>query len=602
MDEMKTYQSREEIPLEHRWATEDLYPTDEAWEEDLVRLNEMKNNLVSFAGRLAESGTVLFDYLTTMEQTDILISRLANYASRKNDEDTRVAKYQAMFGRFRSLMVKLGSECSFENPEVMAISDEKLDGFYAAEPRLERYRRYLTDSRRQMGHTLSASEEKLLAASRGMSQNPSNVFGMFNNADLKFPDVLDSEGKAHALTGGNFVALEASPDRVLRKNAFEGMYGTYGSFRNTSAAMLNGQMQQLKFYAEARKYPSTLDAALSRTNVPTEVYHNLIAAVHANMDKMHKYVSLRKKLLGVDELHFYDIYTNLVPGVSRYISIEEAKQTVYEAMAPLGEEYRAILKEGFENRWIDVYETPGKRGGAYSAGGEVHPFVLLNHSGTLKSQFTVAHEMGHALHSWFSCKNQNPVDANYKIFVAEVASTCNEALLMEHLLKNTTDKAERAFLLNHFLEQFKGTLYRQTMFAEFELKMNEIVASGAPLTADRLCQEYRKINEAYFGPDMVIDEGIAMEWARIPHFYYNYYVFQYATGYAAAIALSQQILTEGEPAVKRYLEFLSGGCSKSPVDLLKGAGVDMSTPDPINKALEKFGQIIDELDALMQEL
>ena len=602
MDEMKTYQSREEIPLEHRWATEDLYPTDEAWEEDLVRLDEMKNDLVSFAGRLAENGTVLYDYLTVMEQADVLISRLANYAARKNDEDTRVARYQAMHGRFRSVMVKLGTECSFETPEIMAISDEALESFYAAEPRLERYRRYLTDSRRQKEHTLSAEQEKLLAASRGMSQNPSNVFGMFNNADLTFPDALDAQGKAHPVTGGSFVALQANPDRELRKNSFQSMYGTYAKFKNTSAAMLNGQMQQLKFYAEARKYPTTLDAALSRTNVPTEVYRNLIAAVHANMDKMHKYVRLRKKLMGVEELHFYDVYTDLVPGVSRYISIGEAKQTVYEAMAPLGEEYRAVLKEGFENRWIDVFETPGKVGGAYSAGAEVHPFVLLNHSGTLKSQFTLAHEMGHALHSWFSCKNQNPVDANYKIFVAEVASTCNEALLMEHLLKNTTDRAERAFLLNHFLEQFKGTLYRQTMFAEFELKMNEMVASGAPLTAERLCEEYRKINELYFGPDMVIDEGIAMEWARIPHFYYNYYVFQYATGYAAAIALSQQILTEGEPAVKRYLEFLSGGCSKSPVDLLKGAGVDMSSPEPINRALEKFGQIIDELDALMQEL
>ncbi len=602
MDEMKTYQSREEIPLEHRWATEDLYATDELWEADLVRLNEMKQTLVSFAGRLGESGKVLFDYLTAMEQTDILIGRLSGYAARKNDEDTRVAKYQTMYGRFRSEMVKLGTECSFETPEIMAISDETLDSFYAAEPRLERYRRYLTDARRQKAHTLSPGEEKLLAASRGMSQAPSNIYGMFNNADLTFPDALDSEGKAHAVTGGSFVALEASPDRVLRKNAFESMYGTYAAFKNTSAAMLNGQMQQLKFYADVRKYPTTLDAALSRTNVPTEVYHNLIDAVHANMDKMHKYVSLRKKLMGVEELHFYDVYTNLVPGVSRYISIEEAKQTVYEAMAPLGEEYRAVLKQGFENRWIDVFETPGKRGGAYSAGGDVHPFVLLNHSGTLKSQFTVAHEMGHALHSYFSCKHQNPVDANYKIFVAEVASTCNEALLMEHLLKKTTDKAERAFLLNHFLEQFKGTLYRQTMFAEFELKMNEMVASGAPLTAERLCEEYRKINELYFGPDMVIDDGIAMEWARIPHFNYNYYVFQYATGYAAAIALSQQILTEGEPAVKRYMEFLSGGCSKSPVELLKGAGVDMSTPEPINKALEKFGQIIDELDALMQEL
>ena len=602
MEEKKKYTSRNDIPLEHRWATEDLYASDEAWYEDLAKMEEAGKELASFAGKLGNDAKTLLAYLTAMENGEILMSRLANYASRKGDEDTRVGNYQAMNGKFRTAMVRIASECSFETPEIMAISDEMLDSFYAAEPGLERYRRYLTDARRMKEHTLSATEEKLLAASRSMAQAPNHVFGMFANADLKFPAALDSEGKEHPVSNGSFVSLLGSDDRTLRKNAFEAMYYTIGSFRNTAAAIFNGQMQQLKFYADARKYPSTLDASLSRTNVPTDVYRNLIKTVHDNMDKMHRYVRLRKKLLGVDELHFYDIYTNLVSGVDKYIPIEDAKQTVYDALEPLGEKYRAILKEGFESRWIDVYETPGKRSGAYSAGAKVHPYVLLNYTGTLDSQFTLAHEMGHALHSYLSNHTQNPVDAGYVIFVAEVASTCNEALLMEYLLKRTTDKKERAFLINHFLEQFKGTLYRQTMFAEFELRMNEMVQQGIPLTAQTLCEEYRKLNEAYFGPDMVIDDEITVEWARIPHFFMNYYVFQYATGYSAAIALSQKILAEGESAVEKYLEFLSGGCSKSPVDLLKGAGVDMSSPEPVNQALELFGKLLDEMEELTAEL
>ena len=435
-----------------------------------------------------------------------------------------------------------------------------------------------------------------------MTRLPSDAFGMLNNADMTYPDAIDAEGKAHHLTGGTFVPLQMSQDRVLRKDAYEKLYTRLGEFKNTSAALLYGQVKQLKFQADARHYESSLAASLSRTNVPTAVYHNLIEAVHQNMDKMHRYVRLRKKMLGVDELHFYDVYTNLVKGVDRYISIEEAKETVYDALAPLGEEYQAILKQGFENRWIDVYENPGKRGGAYSSGARVHPFVLLNHSGTLKSQFTLAHEMGHALHSYLSNRTQKPLDSHYVIFVAEVASTCNEALLMEYLLNKTTDKRERAFLINHVLEQFKGTLYRQTMFAEFELKMGELVQAGVPLTAAKLCEEYRKLNELYFGPDMVCDDYIAMEWARIPHFYYNYYVFQYATGYSAAIALSQKILKEGAPAVEKYLEFLSGGRSKPPVDLLKGAGVDMSSPEPVNEALALFGRLLDEMEQLVEEL
>jgi len=398
------------------------------------------------------------------------------------------------------------------------------------------------------------------------------------------------------------VLCEESADRVLRKNAYESMYRTFGNFKNTAAGLLNAQNKQLKYFAEARKYPNAFEASLDRTNVPTSVYLNLIEAVHQNMDKMHRYVRLRKKLLGVEELHFYDVYTPLVEGVDKYIPINEAKQTVYDALAPLGEDYRKILKEGFENRWIDVYQNEGKRSGAYSAGAAVHPYVLLNYTGTLDSQFTLAHEMGHALHSYLSNKHQNPIDADYVIFVAEVASTCNEALLMEYLLGKTTDKKERAYLINHFLDQFKGTLYRQTMFAEFELNIGRMISEGRTLTADVLCAEYRRLNELYFGPDMVVDDEIAMEWARIPHFYYNYYVFQYATGYSAAIALSRKILSEGESAVKDYLGFLSGGCSKSPIDLLKGAGVDMTAPEPVNEALALFGRLLDEMEELTKDL
>ena len=600
--EQVRYTSRDQIPLEYRWATEDLYPSDQAWQEDLEVLKQKGEALAAFAGTLGRDAQTLLAYLTGMEETDILINRLAGYAGRCGDVDTRNSTYQLMMGSFRGTMVKLASGCSFETPETMAIPDETLDRFYAECPGLERYRRYLTDSRRKKAHVLSVEMEQMLAASRAMAETPNQVFNMFSNADMKYPDALDSEGKAHSVTSGSLGVLLASPDRVLRKNAFESMYHTVAAFKNTSAAISNGQMQQLKFYADARKYPTTLDAALSRTNVPTEVYHNLIAAVHANMDKMHRYVSLRKKLLGLEELHMYDIYAKLVPGVDRYISIEEAKETVYAALAPLGEEYRAILKKGFESRWLDVYETPGKRSGAYSASSAVHPYVLLNHNGSLRSQFTLAHEMGHALHSYYSSRKQNPVDEHYVIFVAEVASTCNEALLMDYLLKRTTDKAERAFLLNHFLEQFKGTLYRQTMFAEFELLMNRLVASGIPLTADWLCKEYKALNEAYFGPDMVVDEEIAVEWARIPHLFMNYYVFQYATGYSAAIALSQKILSEGAPAVEKYLNFLSSGCTKPPVELLKDAGVDMSTPEPVNQALQLFDRLLDEMEALMAEL
>ena len=602
MADVKKIPERCEIAVEDTWAVEDLFPSDDAWEQELLTLKDDQDVLASFAGKLCENGENLLNYLQAMERMEVKADRLGNYASRMTDVDTRVAKYQAMSGRYMTAVVALNAATSFETPEIMALSDEQLEAFYAQTPGLERYRRYLTNLRRRKAHILSPEEEKLLAAAGEVAQTPSKVFGAFSNADLTFPDVEDSQGKKYPLSQSTFVPYEESQDRVLRKNAYETFYHTLAGFKNTTAAALNAQGKQLKFFADARKYPSTLDAALDRTNVPTSVYLNLIEAVHQNMDKMHRYVRLRKKLLGVDELHFYDVYAPLLPDSEQDIPFAEAKQMVYDALYPLGDDYRKILKEGFDNRWIDVYHNVGKRGGAYSAGAQVHPYVLLNYAGTLDNVFTLAHEMGHALHSYHSNKYQNPIDADYVIFVAEVASTCNEALMMQYMLNKTTDKKERAALINQYLEKFKGTLFRQTMFAEFELNIGRMIQEGKTLTAEALCTEYKRLNQLYFGPDMVVDDEIAMEWARIPHFYYNYYVFQYSTGYSAAIALSRKILAEGESAVKDYISFLSGGCSKSPIDLLKGAGVDMTSPEPINQALKLFDELLDEMEELTKDL
>lgn len=600
MEESRKIPLREEIPVKDRWATEDMYPTDEAWEQELATLQEDQQVLAAFAGTLGGSAEKLFAYLGSMERVNSKMRLLANYCMRKADEDTRNPVYQAMRGKFMAASVALQAATSFMTPEVMEISEETLNRFFDECPELERYRRFLNNLRRRKAHTLSAAEEKLLASAEEMAEAPHTVYGAFADADITFPDALDAEGGKHPLSQGTFVSLEESPDRELRKSAYENLYHTLNGFRNTAAAVLNAQNKQLKFFAEARKYDSAFEASLDASQVPTSVYLNLIEAVHRNLDKMHRYIRLRKKLLGVEELHFYDIYTPLVPDADKKIPFEEAKQTVYCGLAPLGEDYRKILKEGFDSRWIDVYQNVGKRSGAYSAGASVHPYVLLNYTGTLDSQFTLAHEMGHALHSYLSNKHQNPVDAGYVTFVAEVASTCNEALLMEYLLGKTTDKKERAYLINHFLDQFRGTLYRQTLFAEFELNIGRMAAQGKTLTAEVLCKEYRRLNELYYGPDIVVDDEIAMEWARIPHFYLDYYVFQYATGYSAAIALSRKILAEGESAVRDYLGFLSGGCSKTPIELLKGAGVDMTGPEPVEQALALFGTLLDEMEALME--
>lgn len=599
MAEQKKIPQRSEIPVEYTWDTSAIYPTDEAWEKEFDETQALVRTLPQYAGRLGESAKTLYEYLTLSMRVGDRVLNLARYANLRKDEDTREAKYQAIDGRGMTLWVEMNTATAFETPELLKLPPETLEQFYKDEPELELYRRYFTIIQDKKEHTLSDAEEKLLAAAGEMAQAPDDIYSKFTNADLTFPDVVDKDGNSLPLSDATFVPYEMSEDRELRRAAYEQYYDTYGHFQNTAAAILCSEVKQRQFFATARKYDSPLAAAVSSTRVPPEVYHNLVDTVNANLDKLHRYVRLRRKLLGVDELHMYDIYAPMVSGADKVIPFDEAKATVYEALAPMGEEYRAIIKEGFDNRWMDVYENVGKRSGAYMNGVMVHPFVLLNQKDNLDSMFTMAHEMGHAVHSYLSNKTQPTVYRDYVIFVAEVASTCNEALLMEHLLGKTTDKRERAWLINHFLEQFKGTLYRQTMFAEFELRLGELNAQGVPLTAERLSAEYKALNAKYFGPDMVTDDRIALEWARIPHFYYNYYVYQYSTGYSAAIALSRRILKEGAPAVKDYLQFLSGGSSKDPIDLLKGAGVDMASPKPVQDALDLFDSLLDEMEALM---
>lgn len=592
---------RSEADPKYTWALEDVYASNDVWKADLEKARALPAQLAAYKGHLGDSAQKLLEFLQLGDDISVLFDALYGYAQRRSDEDTANSLYQGMTSQAMSAMVAVDAASSFETPELLAIPDDKLEQFYQEEPALETYRLALTRIRSKRAHILSDAEEKLLAAAGEMSQAPDSVYSVFADADLKFPSATDKDGNSHPVTHGTYIPLMHSADRVLRKSAFASLYSVYGQFRNTAAALLSAQVKQLKFYADARKYDSTLQASLDGNYVPTEVYTNLISAVHENMAPMYRYVDLRRKLLGVDELHMYDLYTPIVSDVDVNIPYEEAKQTVYDALACMGDDYRAILKEGFDNRWIDVYENVGKCSGAYSAGLRKHPYVLLNYSGTLDSMFTLAHEMGHAIHSYLSNKHQPVAYSNYSIFVAEVASTCNEALLMQHLLKTTKDKKRRAYLINYFLEQFRTTLYRQTMFAEFELEINRRNERGESLTAESLNALYHELNHQYFGDDIVIDKEIDLEWARIPHFYYDYYVYQYATGYSAAIALSRRILKEGAPAVKDYIHFLSGGCSTDPISLLRGAGVDMASTAPIHDALQLFDELITEMEQLMEE-
>lgn len=598
---METMQipARAEVAAQDKWAIHDLFATDDDWRAALATAKDYVPRVQAFRGRLGESAQTLLDYLRLDDEISLAFDALVHYAQRKSDEDTRVAAYQEMVSQVTRLAVELQSAAAFQTPELLAIPEDTLESFYQTVPDLELYRRNIDRVRRRKEHVLSDKEEALLAAAGEMAAAPDDVFSMLNDADLQFPDAVDKDGNKHPVTHGTYIPLMQSYDRTLRKSAFDSLYSVYGQFRNTAAAILSAQMKQLLFFSNARKYPSTLAAALDGTEVDPAIYHNLIDAVHRSFAPMHRYVSLRRRALGVDELHMYDLYVPVVEGVEMKFTFDEAKEIALKALAPLGEDYLNLLREGFNNGWIDVYENQGKRSGAYSAGARVHPFVLLNFKGTLDDVFTLVHEMGHAIHSYLSNKHQPTAYQDYVIFVAEVASTCNEALLMEYLLSVTEDKKQRAYLINHFLEQFRGTLYRQTMFAEFELRVNEMTQRGEGTTAEALCALYKELNVQYFGPDMIVDDEIALEWARIPHFYYDYYVYQYATGYAAAIALSRRILREGESAVRDYIGFLSGGCSADPVTLLRGAGVDMRSPAPVEDATKLFDELIGEMEALL---
>ncbi len=591
---------RSEVNEEFTWDLTALYPDNTAWEAAMAEIQEMASDLAKMEGHIADSPQTLLSYLTLWEEMEKKTEPAASYAHRLNDQDTGNTANQAMVQKMQSIYAGMYSRLAFADPEILAIDEETLERFYAEEPRLEAYRKYIQEIQRLKPHCLSSEMERLLAMTKEMSSVPNQTFSVFNNADLKLPEMTDENGETVRITHGRYGTLIESADRRVRREAFEKMYQTYKQFENTLASLYSGQIKKLMFYAKARKYDSTLEAAVDRNDVSPSVYENLLATVNANLDKMYRYVSLRKRLLGVDELHMYDVYTPIIPDASRKISFEEAKETVLKALAPLGEDYLELLREGFDHRWIDVYENEGKRSGAYSAGTYgVHPYVLMNYTDTLDDMFTLAHEMGHALHSHYSSTVQPYLYSNYKIFVAEVASTCNEILLMEYLLKNTADTKERAYLLNHYLDSFKGTVYRQTMFAEFEKKTNAMAEAGESLTAQVLNDVYYELNQRYFGPDMVSDAYIAGEWARIPHFYYNFYVYQYATGFSAAVAIARNILKEGAPAVARYKEFLSGGCSKSPVELLKIAGVNLESPHPIQEALDVFGEVLDEIEKLV---
>ena len=591
------YESREEIDSKYKWDLSSMFPSDEAFEAGLEELKAYCPKLLAFKGKISTSAQALLEFLQLEDKMTLLLYKIINYAERKSDEDTRVAKYQAYVANATSAYTQVGEATSWFAAELLAIPAEFIEKFYAEVPALEFYRRKLNKILNQREHTLSAEEEALLARAEELAVQPTNIFSMFDDADLTFDDAVDSEGKTHKLTSGSFVPLLMDADRVLRESAFKQLYSRFDEFRNTSAAILTSQVKNLQFFSSSRKYASSLEAALAENEIPVEVYNNLIDAVHQNFPAFYKYVDLRKRVMGLDELHFWDVYTPLVDDVDMKFTYEEACDLIVKALAPMGEEYVNLVKKGLESRWVDVYETPGKRSGAYSAGGKgMNPVMLLNFQGGLDDVYTLIHEMGHSLHTYFSSHNQEITYSDYSIFVAEVASTCNEALLSHYLLEHETDPARHAYILNHFLEGFRGTIYRQCMFAEFERDISQMNADGVALNAEVLSERYGKLCAEYFGPGIELDEEIKLEWSRIPHFYYNFYVYQYCIGFSAAIALSQRILSEGEPAVKDYIGYLSGGCSKTPIELLRGAGVDMATPDPVNAALKYFGELVDQLE------
>lgn len=582
--------SRDEIPAQYKWNMQDMFASDELWEEEADKVLEIAKEVEEYRGKLATGADVLLAALQKTDELNYYLTRVYVYANQRYHEDTAVAKYQGYSAKADSIMVSAGSAMSYQNPEILAMDEAVLEQFYKDEPELEKYRRLISEILRAKAHTRNEEVEEILAQARDMAVAPSNIYSMFNNADIHFPSVTDVEGNLIQITHGNFVTLLHSKDRKLRKRVFRAVYDTYRKNGNTITAIFNSQLKQENFYAKVRNYPSVRAMHLDNGNIPESVYDNLIETVHKHLPALHRYMAIRKQLLGVEELHMYDLYVPVVEETGKEYPYEEAKQLVKEAIAPMGEEYVKVCSDGMDHDWVDVFENQNKRSGAYSWGAYgTHPYVLLNHQDDLNSTFTLAHEMGHAMHTYYSTKNQPITYSDYLIFVAEVASTCNEALLMHHLLENTTDEKERKYLINHHLEGFRTTLFRQAMFAEFEMIVHKKLADGENLTMESINKIYHDLNVLYYGPDMVVDEEIDYEWMRIPHFYTSFYVYQYSTGYSAAIAFSKKILEEGKPAVDRYISnFLSGGSYKDPIDLLKDAGVDMSTPAPVDDALCVF--------------
>ena len=597
---MQALQKRQDISQEYTWNLESIFASDDLWERDFQELQQHLPQLAALQGTLAQSGQALLTVLQKRDEMSLQLEKLYVYTSMRRDEDTTNGKYQAMADRAMQLVVRATTAISFIEPEILALSQETLDRFIQETPGLVLYKQQLHDLNRKRGHVRSAEVEAVLAATGEVADAPDSIFSMIDNADLKLPTITDETGQEVELTKGNYLTFIRSADSTVRKQAFEGIHGTFLKQRNTLAATLSAQVKTDLFYTRQRDYATCRERALAGNNIPVSVYDNLLETVHKHIPLLNRYLKLRKHILKLDEMHLYDLYVPIVEETTDQMTYEQARDTVIAALAPLGENYLNTLRKGFSQRWIDVYETPGKRGGAYSGGAyATQPFILLNFQSKRDSMYTLAHELGHSMHSYFTRTHQPYQYGDYTIFVAEVASTLNEELLTEYLLKNTTDKAARIALLNHSLEDFRGTLFRQTMFAEYEQTIHHLAEEGESLTADVLSEQYATLNQKYYGAETIIDDLIGIEWARIPHFYYNFYVYQYATGISAASALVQQILHEGQPAVERYLKFLSSGSSDYSIELLKKAGVDMTSPEPVRQAFQLFESRLTQMEQLL---
>ncbi|MEQ8202058.1 MAG: oligoendopeptidase F, partial [Syntrophomonadaceae bacterium] len=598
-----TIRKREEIEEQFKWKLEDIYPNEQLWEQDLEQISKLAGQVDKLQGTLGESARNLLNCLQLSDEVDRVSEKAYVYARMRRDENNADHHYQALFDRVQSLIIQVGSITSFIVPEILTIPEEKLMAFVEEDQGLGLYRHSIDEILRQKEHILSPAEERLVAMSADLSLASGSIFTMLNNADIKFPVIKDEKGRDVEITKGRYGSLMESSDRRVRQDAYQGLYSSYRGLLNTLGASLSASVKKDIFYARVRKYESARAASLDQDNVPVEVYDRLIESVHAHLDQMYRYMDIRKKVLGLDQLYFYDLYTPLVPEYKLEVPYEQARQTLVQALQPLGPDYLAHMQSGFKDGWIDVYENQGKTSGAYSWGAyDTNPYILMNYDNKLDDMFTLAHEMGHSLHSYYSNHNQPYVYSQYSIFVAEVASTVNESLLIDYLLARSTDPKEKIYLINHYLEQFRGTVYRQTMFAEFEKIIHEKAESGEALTPELLKEIYRGLNALYYGPEMVMDEYIPLEWSRIPHFYSAFYVYKYATGFATATALKEQIKDEGEPAVQRYLDFLKSGGSDYPICLLQKAGVDLLTPEPVGDALQYFGKLLDQLEELLGQI